>query len=185
MAKDEMTYSHFQHRHNFAVWCAARAVQRGFTKSVILKEAIEASGIVEFVKGSIEKATSQREYDERHQRWCEGILKFWEKNKVPGSSYGRAAKLLAIYLKSMIVVREDSNDLLTIIHPPIDRIVLQNISKDDSIVHPNKKYWKYINWTQLDGPTYRQLISDFRQVLGEQPFWFIEKYWVLTDDEKP
>lgn len=106
-------------------------------------------------------------------------------NKIPGASYGRATKLIAVYLKSMIVVQENPNSIANIIHPPIDRIVLQGISKDDNIVHPNKQYWKHIKWTQLDEPLYRQLMSDFRQVFEGQPLWHIEKYWVLTDDEKP
>lgn len=180
-----MAYSHFQHKNNFAIWCAARAVQRGFAKSSILKETLETSGVVEFVKDGVARNLSQQEFDERHESWCQSIMGFWEKNGVRGASYGRAAKLLAIYLKSMIVVQDNPNGLADIIHPPIDRIVLQNISKDRGINHPHKKYWKGINWTQLDGPSYRQLIAEFRQVLEGGPFWLIEKYWVLTDDEKP
>jgi len=45
-----MPYSHFKHCHNFAVWCAARAVQRNFAKTPIFKEALEGSGVVEFIQ---------------------------------------------------------------------------------------------------------------------------------------
>ena len=182
MAKDKMTYSHFQHKHNFAVWCSARAVQRGFAKSPILKEALEISGVVEFIVNNGAKGLSQQEFDEHHENWCKTIMECWEKNKVSGASYGRAAKLLAIYLKSMIVVQDNPKGLADVAHPPIDRIILQNMSKDDTIEHSHKPYWKYINWTQLDEETYKQLITDFRQVLGGKPFWFIEKYWTLADD---
>ncbi len=177
-----MTYSHFQHRHNFAVWCGARGVQRGFAKSRILKEAIEMSGVVEFIRNNGAKGLSQHEFDEHHENWCKAIMGFWEKNKVGGASYGRAAKLLAVYLKSMIVVHDNPIGLADVAHPPIDRMILQNIWKDKNINHPHKRYWKYINWTQLDGPSYKQLIADFRQVYEGKPFWFIEKYWVLTDN---
>jgi hypothetical protein len=109
-------------------------------------------------------------------------MEFWEKNKVRGASYGRAAKLLAVYLKSMIIVQDNSSGLSDVAHPPIDRIILQNISKDKNINHPHKQDWKYTNWTQLDEPSYKQLIADFRQVLEGKPFWYIDKYWVLIDD---
>jgi len=166
------------------MWCAARAVQRGFVKSKFLKEALEASGVVEFVKSDTGKGLSQQEFDQYHENWCQNILGLWEKNEIPRASYGRAAKLIAIYLKSMIVVQDNPDSLVSVIHPPVDRIVLQGISRDENIHHPNKKHWKSINWTQLDGPRYRQLMSDFREVFEGQPFWHIEKYWILTDDEK-
>ena len=182
MTKDKMTYSHFQHKHNFAAWCAARAVQRGFVKSQILKETIDTSGVVEFVKDSAASHLSQREFNEYHEKWCKAILEFWEKNKVKGGSYGRAAKLLAIYLKSMIVVQDNPKGLADVAHPPIDSIILKNISEDKTISHPHKADWKYIKWTQLDEVAYKQLITDFRQVFEGKPFWFIEEYWTLGDN---
>jgi len=83
----EMNYSHFQHRHNFAVWCAARAVQRGFVKTPVLKEAIEKSGIVEFVRKNENKKIPQEKFDKFHGEWCDSIIKTWENMNVKGSSY--------------------------------------------------------------------------------------------------
>lgn len=177
-----MTYSHFQHRHNFAAWCAARAVQRGFAKTPILKAALEKSGVVEFIKGNTGEVLSQTDFDILHGQWCDTILKSWEEAKVKGSSYGRAAKLIAVYIKSMIVVQTDGNSLSNIAHPPFDRILLQNISKDKTIHHPNKSDWRETNWTSLDKRAYDKLIADFRQVFEGEPFWAIEKYWVVQDD---
>lgn len=177
-----MTYSHFQHRHNFAAWCAARAVQRGFAKTPILKEALEKSGVVEFIKEKTGEELSQENFDKLHEQWCDVILKNWEMASVKGASYGRAAKLVAVYIKSMIVVQTDGNKLSNIAHPPIDRILLQNISKDKTIRHPKKCDWKQINWTSLDKRAYIKLVSDFRQVFEGKPFWAIEKYWIIQDD---
>lgn len=177
-----MTYNHFQHRHNFAVWCAARAVQRGFTKSLVLKDALEKSGVVEFIRDNHETAISQQAFDGHHEKWCTSILATWERNHVEGASYGRAAKLLAVYLKSMIVVQVKASSLSDVAHPPIDRIILQNISKDKDVHHPNKGQWKEINWTQLDKPEYKRLVHDFRQLFNGKPFWAIEKYWAIPDD---
>jgi len=169
--KHKMTYSYFQHRHNFAVWCAARAVQRKFTKTPILKKAIEYSGVVEFIKENEGKDITPKTFDIHHETWCESIIQTWEKGKVSGGSYGRAAKLLAVYIKSMVVVRNGTSKLSDVAHPPIDRIILKNISKDKNINHPNRTSWKSINWTELSKSKYITLINDFRQVLDGQPFW--------------
>jgi hypothetical protein len=182
MAKNKMTYSHFEHRHNFAAWCAARAVQRGFAKSTILKQTIEASGVREFLKNSGGKDLSQKEFDGLHESWCKAVIEFWERNKVEGRSYGRAAKLVAIYIKSMMVVQDEPNGLAEVAHPPIDSIILRNISGDKNISHPRKAYWKKIRWTLLDEEAYKQMITDFRQVCEGKPFWLIEEYWTIEDD---
>jgi len=177
-----MTYSHFQHRHNFAAWCAARAVQRGFAKTQILKEALEKSGVVEFIKEKAGEDLLQGDFNKLHEHWCDVILKNWEETNVKGASYWRAAKLVAVYIKSMIVVQNDGNSLSNVVHSPIDRILLQNISKDKTIRHPNKTDWKEISWTRLDKAAYNKLVSDFRQVFEGKPFWAIEKYWIVQDD---
>jgi hypothetical protein len=182
MAEVTMAYSHSQHKHNFAVWCAARAVQRGFAKSVVLKQALETSGVVEFIVKNGSKALSQQEFDDHHENWCKAILRFCEQNQIKGASYGRAAKLIAIYIKAMIVIQDTQNGLADVAHPPIDSIILQNISRDKAIDHPHKAYWKFIKWTQLDEVIYKQLIADFREVFVGKPFWLIEKYWALTDE---
>ncbi len=117
-----------------------------------------------------------------HEQWCDVILTTWEKARVDGASYGRAAKLVAVYIKSMIVVQNDGNSFSSVAHPPIDRILLQNISKDKTICHRNKSNWKEIKWTQLNKTEYIKLVSDFRQVFEGKPFWTIEKYWIVEDD---
>lgn len=176
-----MPYSHYQHRHNFAVWCAARAVQRNFANAntLILKEALENSGVVAFIKDNEENDISKTHFDEQHERWCNSILKTW--NNIDGASYGRAAKLVAVYIKAMIVVRNGQSKLAIVAHPPIDRIILKNISRDSRIHHDNRENWKEINWTKLDKEKYKKLIKDFRQVVNNQPFWVIEKYWSITN----
>jgi hypothetical protein len=178
----EMKYTHFQHRHNFAAWCAARAVQRGFAKTQVLKGALEESGVVDFIKTAEDEVITQDVFEKLHGQWCDAILKNWIEVGVKGATYGRAAKLLAVYIKSMIVVRNDASRLSEIAHPPIDRILLKNISRDITISHPNRAHWGEINWTQLTKPAYSRLVSDFKEVLQGRPFWTIEKYWVVEED---
>ena len=70
-----MTYSHFIHRHKFAVWCAARAVQRKFAKTIFLRDALEKCGIVEFMEHYNGCDISPETFDKLHENWCEAILK--------------------------------------------------------------------------------------------------------------
>jgi hypothetical protein len=177
-----MTYSHFIHRHKFVVWCAARAVQRKFAKTIFLRDALEKCGIVEFMEHYNGGDISPETFDKLHENWCEAILKSWEEDQVANGSYGRAAKLIAVYIKSMIVVQNDQTALSIVAHPPIDRMILQNISKDKSINHQNRMYWKAINWLELNKLQYQNLIKDFRQLINDKPFWVIEKYWTITPD---
>lgn len=177
-----MDYSHFQHRHNFAVWCAARAVQRKFAKTPALKEALEKSGVVEFIRQNKDNPVSQEDFDKLHAEWCDSIIRTWQNKNVKGSSYGRAAKLIAVYIKSMVVVNNGDSMLSFVAHPPIDRIILQNISKDKSINHPNRQYWKAVNWTELDKLQYLDLIHALRSIFNDKPFWHLERYWTVTDD---
>jgi len=177
-----VNYSHFQHRHNFAVWCAARAVQRNFAKTPVLKEALEKSGVAKFIRQNEDKPISQEDFDKLHADWCDSILQTWENKNVKGSSYGRAAKLIAVYIKSMTIVRKEQSSLSEVAHPPIDRMILQNISKDKTIKHPNRPYWKAINWTEMDKAQYLNLISDFRMVFQREPFWHLEQFWTITND---
>ena len=107
---------------------------------------------------------------------------FGKIKKVKGGSYGRAAKLIAIYLKSMIVVQNNTNSLAEIVHPPIDSLILKKISGDESLNHPRRAYWKNIKWTLLDEKNYKQLIMEFRQVYEGRPLWHIEEYWTIEDN---
>ena len=88
-----MTYSHFIHPHKFAVWCAARAVQRKSAKTIFLRDALEKYGIVEFMGHYNGGDISPETFDKLHEKWCEAILKSWEEDQVANGSYGRAAKL--------------------------------------------------------------------------------------------
>ena len=97
----------------------------------------------------------------------------------------RAAKLVAIYLKSMIVCGPDAGSKLAhIAHPPIDSILLKNISENIN------KYDKFrclrdgkigkLSWTKLNEKQYFDLINTFRRFLnGSTPFWHLEKFWTI------
>lgn len=177
-------YDHFQHRHNFAVWAAARAAQRKWKSATVprLRFALEASGIVEFLRRPQASNTDKVAFDRLHPRWCNAIMEHLGQQGVCNATYGRAAKLVAIYLKAMVVVGPEANSRLAhVAHPPVDRILLQNASRATDIRVPHKREWSRQKWTELDEDVYFRLIDQLRECLSDdEPMWHLEKYWTVT-----
>ncbi|MCB1582564.1 MAG: hypothetical protein KDI92_05815 [Xanthomonadales bacterium] len=174
-----MVYSEHKHKHNFFAWAAARAAQRGFTSVKNLQDALEESDIEEFT----ESKQLVNDFDTSHKLWCNSICDYLIGKGVQNVSYGRAAKLVAVYLKGMVVIEDLSSDLARIIHPPIDRILLQNLSNKNEVSLENKKLFKSSNWTQLIQSEYFVLVSALREVISDEPFWKIEEYWTVTSKQ--
>jgi hypothetical protein len=124
-----MTYDLFEHRHRFAVWAAARAAQRGYTSISVLREALEGSDIVVFLRDPASVECGVSRFDQLHLHWCRSIFTTLHNQGIAGTSFGRVAKLVAVYLKAMVVTGPlGTSPLAAVIHPPIDRILLQNIA---------------------------------------------------------
>jgi hypothetical protein len=102
-----MPYDMTEHRHRFAAWAAARAVQRGWgsSKTEKLRNAIESCGVREFV-GSLESphGVDERRFRELHRQWCCAVIESLTQQGVAAATFGRAAKLVAVYLKVMVVL---------------------------------------------------------------------------------
>lgn len=173
-----MPYSEYNHRHNFSVWAAARAAQRGFTNVEMLRDALEQCGIDVFVNNP----SPESEFEGRHKQWCNSICDYLNEKGVHNVSYGRAAKLVNVYLKSMLVLKNLSGEPAKFIHPPIDRILLQNIAKNVTMEKEEKKMLKATNWTQLQEEEYFQLINTLKGINGNRPFWQLEEHWTVTNE---
>lgn len=165
-------YTFKEHIHRFAVWTAARAVQRGFSYSTNeIKKAIEFSGLRNLLDGN--RPITEREFEIAHKRWCHAIMRKLK------CSYGRAAKIVAIYIKTTIILPERGNSTLArIAHPPIDNLILSSIAK---------KFKKYkqlsnIKWTRLNEEEYweliRILIEILKEILRRKYWWELEKFWM-------
>ncbi|MBL0267121.1 MAG: hypothetical protein IPP99_00135 [Chitinophagaceae bacterium] len=167
--KSEDNYSFAEHVHRFAVWTAARAVQRNFTTTENIREAIEQTDLQNlFFRKDI---NSPEQFDNFHEKTCDKLItEFRKQGMVP--SYGRAAKIVAIYIKTVIVIPEKGKSKLSkIAHPPIDRILLHNLDSK----YPELKL-KSRNWTTLNKVEYFKLIKKFREDFGDC-FWKIEVNW--------
>lgn len=181
-----MPYDLFIHRHNFAAWAAARAVQRDFagSRTQNCREALETSGVANFVSDPACVDTTAGRFRELHELWCRSILATFVRLGATGTSYGRSAKLLAIYLKSIVIAGPDAyRSFGRVIHPPIDENLLRNLASSTLIDSPHKVAWGQIAWTQLDETRYYTLVDQLRSVLPrELPFWMLEEHWTVVND---
>jgi hypothetical protein len=140
------------HRHNFAVWAAARAVQRGFAKATVeaVRRAIKACGIESYLKDGRRLPTTDKAFNAVHRKWCNSI----RKNLGGATCYGQAAKIVAIYLKTTVVIPHQAGN-------------------DE---HELKKCCA-IRWTKLNEKPYFELMGELREYIGDQPFWKLETFW--------
>lgn len=156
-----MEYTLSEHTHRFAVWTAARSVQRSWTTTSKISQVIQSTRLHEFVS-HYANISEQTEFDEMHRNWCDKMIDEFRVLNV-AASYGRVAKIIAIYFKTSIIIGADSGDKkIKFIHPPIDRILLRNLPTNVS----EFKSIRRLNWTQLDKQNYWLMVETIRGRLG-------------------
>lgn len=177
-------YDIFRHRHNLLVWAAARATQRRFTTVDNLRDALQNSGLVEFVNDHVSSEIDPATFAKRHGEWCHKIIKTLEDLGLADVTFGRAAKLVAVYIKSMVVVGPYSKTRLArFVYPPIDRIILQNLSRLEYLPPDTIRTFRATNWTSLNHDQYNGLIRLIKESLPNlDPFWQLEKYWTVIQN---
>lgn len=166
-----MSYTFADHIHNYSIWTASRAVQRGWkgSNTINIKKAIESTELKD-IESNIHNLNPS-DFDNFHRHIAHKII---DSFKVMGiiTSYGRAAKIIAIYLKTSIVIHDSGiSPISKLAHPPIDNILL---TKLDSM-YP-KFGFKGIKWTQLTEEKYFSIIYNLR-TLNLDAFWKIEEFW--------
>lgn len=173
-----------EHRHRFSMWAAARAAQRGFTDVNRLRTALESSGVREFLRTCNLDAIDTVGFDALHRAWCRAIVASLIHGGVEKVTFGRAAKLVAVYMKSVVVIGIGCGSRLSsVAHPPIDGILLSAASRSPSVISGYKADWARVRWTTLDEESYYRLIGQLRAVLAPgEPFWMLERFWTVTDE---
>jgi hypothetical protein len=173
------TYGLDEHRHRFSSWAAARAAQRGSTDVATLVDALAACGVVNFVRTCDLNSVDVEAFDRLHGSWCRSIVRHLKSRGAKGATFGRAAKLIAIYLKCTVVLGPGwRTKLAHVAHPPIDRILLSHLPSVVGESCDHKHRWASFTWTKLSQKRYARLIRDLRQcICGSEPFWKIEQFW--------
>jgi len=167
------------------VWAAARAAQRGFTTVANLRTALESVNIRGVIADPETLQLSAKRFDDLHRLWCSEICAFLSRRHIEKTTHGRAAKLVSVYLKTTVLMGDAyDSSLARNMHPPVDRVLLQNLAASEKIKSEHKAAWRSINWTQLNQNAYDVLIEQLRSVLAHgAPFWTIEEYWEPSDPE--
>ena len=184
--KNIETYTHQEHLHRYAIWTAARAAQRGFTTTENIGQAIEKSDLRNFSETRNEMSTE--EFGTWHENQCEvlsGFLNQIDKIKPDGTkdgklncSYGRAAKIIAIYLKTSVIIPHPDHSLSALIHPPIDAILISNLYKARKEIGFSKEFENF-KWTKEEKEKYLKLIKHLRTLTNE-PLWKLEYLWQVA-----
>jgi hypothetical protein len=177
-------YDANEHIHRYAVWTAARASQRGFATTELIGKAIENVNLKEEVlELEKRKEISATDFDKWHEIICEKVeselkLELAKKNSLREVSFGRAAKIVNIYLKTFLVIRlcGSDNKLVILIHPPIDRILLSNLIAEKKLGKERMG-----NWTTMRKEQYSQIINNLR--VNFHVLWKVEVYWKAHDEE--
>ena len=175
-------YTIEEHIHRFASWAAstgARASKKCRFKVEQGKEIIENSGLYEICK-NINNLPIAKEFDSFHLKIRNNMITEAKKNNLPNFTHGVAAKLINIYMKAIFINSKQYNvNKIKCIHPPIDRILLNELYKSN--VDFKKEIWnkyKKIGWSNFDNHDYQNLIDNIKHVTPKNDgLWTIEKYW--------
>jgi hypothetical protein len=163
-------YSFKRHLHNYSIWTAARAVQRSFTSTKKIKNAIDGSALQQFADD--DKIITESDFEQFHRVCANRIINLLTQDDVSNATYGRAAKIIAIYLKtSVIIPNKGQCQRSNIIHPPIDGILLTALAADLGCTNI-----KFMPWTQLTETDYWSLVSQIKAIPRSFD-WRLEKYW--------
>lgn len=198
-----MPYDIEEHRHRFAVWTAGRAYARGGREGGYsvpnAKRLIEGSRLRE--AGTFSKLPAREAIDAFVHERIDAVIEFSqtmtyqkEKKGEPRPlvvTYGRAQKLVNIYLKTVIVCSQKHDDpAVGALHPPLDRVLLKALvalprkSQPASPVSAEfaeairaAKKRHGVNWTSFGKEAYEDYIKAIKLLQGESPLWAVEEHW--------
>lgn len=173
-------YTFEEHIHRYAVWTAARAVNRDFAKTEVIRSAIEKSKMLrEYLNNPVPDASA---YQFWHSKCAKQLIKAFKSSGIT-CSYGRAAKIIAIYLKTALILpRRGRGPECKAIFPPIDSILLKAFVSDEDITKEISKedmdYLKKVAWTKIEDEDYSKL----RKIISKYADydWTLEKYWKVN-----
>src|SRR5260221_14533455 len=99
-----MSYTAEEHIHRYAVWTAARA-QRAFMTNENIKKAIDKIKLKEeVIRFKTSLSINSIEFNDWHTKKCNELKDILSEIKNQKVSFGRAAKIINVYLKTSIVI---------------------------------------------------------------------------------
>ncbi|MCP8633413.1 hypothetical protein PUR31_02270 [Pseudomonas mosselii] len=202
-------YTMTEHRHRFAIWAAGRAYSRqgpGHTMVVAsqlinetrvgriatlddLPPPHEIDGHLDELFHEVMDRAAKIKYVRKWKDETTGLYR--EEECQLECSFGRAQKLVNIYLKSKLILAgmDESNAKLAKLHPPIDRQLLGAIDRHlNTVPFKGSKLQqafkaalvKGSSWTTFDKPAYDAHITVVKEIQQDRPLWGIEWLWQPT-----
>ncbi len=179
-------YGPEEHRFRFAAWAAARASSRGCQGYTAQKavQALQTAGLSEMAKGVTALPANAKQFDRCHIEWCMAVQNSVD---LKNFKYGRAAKLVNIYFKALFLADfgspklrlAEADDLTTrvnAIHPPIDRLLLEELANKNRPHHDFFREMKTKGWTNFEQVDYKEVINKVRDITNGE-LWRIEEFW--------
>lgn len=131
------------------------------------------------ILSSPDNLPSPQDFDSVHRKWRKKIIRSAVRQKLK-FSHGVAAKLINIYLKAgFVCAGHHNNSRVRAIHPPIDRMLLNELSKQDvGGLHRTWNKARRIRWANFNSTDYEAVISNIRTAFPDiKALWEVEKYW--------
>lgn len=175
-----MNYNIIEHIHKYAAWAASRGASvNGCRFKVEQGNGILTNlGISELILSPDKLPENQEDFDTWHRGLRNQVIQIAHELYNINFTHGVAAKLINLYLKTIYLSDYHKNTKLRFLHPPIDRMILKNMVRDN--FNNDRKYWRIIMnrpWSRLSSDEYEELINRIRNALAGQPLWTIETYW--------
>lgn len=196
------TYTIRDHAHRFAVWAAGRAYSRsggdgGGYSVQYAQRMLEAAGMRDintpedlpskekidaFIHGRIEAVRAARPATYVHHQTREDVAF--------RCTYGRAQKLVNVYLKSKLVCGGYHDDeRVARLHPPIDRKLLTGLNAFSEKVAGQDEYAEFRKnlldaqalggaWVIFTQATYDAYIIAVKALQMDKPLWAVEEHWL-------
>jgi hypothetical protein len=172
---DQSAYTIGEHRHRFATWAAARAAGRGAGgwKASLVGEAILSAGNLRQVADTIDNLPAPEQFPAAHAAWCKAIERALKSQGAEKVNYGRAAKVVAIYLKAVSAGHDPAaNEKLRAVYPPVDAILLASLPKAQ-----RDRLRGLPRWTSFMECHHDKVISVLRDLAGKGGLWTVERFW--------
>ncbi len=197
------TYSIADHAHRFAVWTAGRAYSRsggdGGGYSVLYAQLmLEAAGMRDIntpedlpSKAGIDTFIHERIEAVRAARPATYVHYQTRKDVEFRCTYGRAQKLVNVYLKSKLVCGGYHDDeRVQRLHPPMDRKLLRGLNALRKKVGDQDGYAEFQkdlldaqalgnSWVVFTQTTYEAYIKAVKSLQKDKPLWAVEEHWLL------
>ncbi|ABO59724.1 hypothetical protein BYI23_E000550 (plasmid) [Burkholderia sp. YI23] len=202
-----VAYDIDEHRYRFAVWAAGRAYARGGKDGAGCTVSMAKRLIVKSGLGAVRSVRDLPERPTEIDRWVFTMIarvrlaSRGQTYKIRSSgaheskklrlSYGRAQKLVNMYLKAMLVCGGQERDSrIRFLHPPIDGVLLDTLAGVELGDRAEAFRELFSNaqrtaqrWTKFQRRDYVAYLDAIKVLQGDEPLWAVEEHWAPGSDD--